>query len=107
MSETYNGWRSFESWAVGAWLTADAHTYAYWQERAAAHREASFDDPQVLAGAITPAECAQRTLADEVYSTVSDDVTDAVPANGLAADLVAGALSRVDWFEQAEHLLAE
>jgi hypothetical protein len=108
MSDEDNGWSNYESWLVGAWLTgADEHIYRFWQERAAAHREAAPDAHQVQDGIWTPEQAARFALADELKGSIQEAAQDALPDAALFTDLLGAALSRVDWHEVAEHLLEE
>jgi hypothetical protein len=86
----YNGWSSYETWAVKLWMDNDQWSYTENRERA---REA-FDlapEPRIW-------------LADHL----KDEYEEAMPeVDGVWADLLGAAFGNVDWFEIADSLLTE
>ena len=82
MSETFNGWANYPTWAVNLCLTNDARTYKRWVAAAAA--------------AETVAE-----LADQIQEALEDGTPEAVHGT-VYADLLGHALTLVNWYEIAE-----
>lgn len=90
LMSTYNGWRSYETWAVNLWLTNDCGSQQYWQEQAA----------EALGRAGGDKEKASWELAVTLKEELSQH-----PCDGLHGDLLNAALSEVDWVEVAEHFV--
>lgn len=102
---TYNGWSSYEGWAVALWLDNDEGSYNLMRdmareciEEAAEHRNV-VDRPQIW----TRAEAAKFTLADRIKSYIEENAPNL--GASVYADLLNAALSEVDWHEVAEHYL--
>jgi hypothetical protein len=93
---TYNGWTNYETWAVALWLGSEPGTYEDCRAMARA----------ALAEAQGDAQAASRPLADAAKEYVNElpDVAAVLERPSLAADLLGGALSAVNWREIAEHL---
>ena len=85
--EGYNGWPNYETWLVGLWLDNDERTYRHW--RAEASKLSAWELARVL---------------ETAHKDTSYDLTG---AEGVWADLVGAALSRVDWAYLAAHLKEE
>ena len=82
-TDSYNGWTNYETWLVNLWLVnTNQGTYAIAREMAAEG-------------------------ADALRDWVKDWATGFIPAPTLAADLLGAALSKVNWREITESLLAE
>ena len=78
-STKYNGWTNRETWVVNLW----------WEGCPIEEIEA--DTKEEAQDALAE---QLESLFDELYPT---------PENGLLADLMGGAVSRIDWRELAEH----
>jgi len=78
----YNGWWNYETWVTNLWLSND---------------EGSDHDVRRLARYADDASALDGSLKDYVE--------EAMPDLGacLASDLLSAALSKVDWYEIAEH----
>lgn len=82
---SYNGWSNYETWAVALWIDNDAGLY---QEM---HRIAR--------------RMTEGRLADHIKSTIEDGAPDLEAS--LYSDLLNAALSKVDWYEVAQHYIEE
>ena len=90
---TYNGWKNYETWNVKLWLDNEYGSYIEVTDQAKQAVEA---------------ETERYEFADWLKDYVEEILfpEDAEPS-GLAADLLRGALSDVDWFEIAEAYLSD
>ena len=91
MTEQYNGWTNYETWCIQLEVI-----YGMTLE------DFGFDLHEVDTDEVADIE----RLADNVAELVNEVVTRDVP-EGLALDLALSFLDRVDWFELAEHLIAD
>lgn len=96
-SEKYNGWTNYETWLVNLWADNDQESYQFWREQSqAAYDNAEKDDT------FTREERAALDLADELKEWYTPpEVT------GIWADMINAALSEVNWYEIAEHYIAD
>lgn len=97
-NKKYNGWTNYETWAVALWLNNEEASYRYW-------REAALEAHQLCKRAEERREEAPIMLADRLKEEIYDSLLGGVA--DLASDLMAAALSEVDWLEIAEHVVAE
>jgi hypothetical protein len=97
MTDRYNGWKNYETWAACLWLDNDEGTYSYWR---AAAREAYRDAES--GPHLTRRQAARADLADRLRDEIEES---APPLDGLSADLLHAALSEIDWYEIAESYL--
>src|SRR6266498_3923184 len=108
MSDTYNGWSNYETWAVKLWMDNDEGSYHYWQETA---REVLDDcedkhPNQFMNKADNDRSQLAERLKDEHDSESEHPVFKAAEGS-VYADLLDAALSEVNWHEIAAALLAE
>lgn len=88
MSETYEGWSNYETWAVKLWIDNDFTAYNHWQE---------------VLRKLNRNERATAHLADRLR----DEIAGARPPMppGLYADMLTAALDAVNWAEIAADLM--
>lgn len=78
-NEQYNGWTNRETWLVPLW----------WNE--------------------CPIESVEADTKEDAIKSLADQLEDLfrelneTPSNGLMADLISGAVSRINWYEIASH----
>ena len=93
--EEYQGWSSYETWAVALWISNDRGMYETVNEIV----------DQIVGDKLEESPDKDSRTQQEV------DIADAIKAyieemkpelNGVWADLVNGALGEVDWFEIAQ-----
>lgn len=96
--ERYNGWRNYETWLVGLWLSNEESSYEYWRQLAReVWRDAKATD------ILTREQVARHTLAERLKGETEDH--NPCPQACLHADLLDAALSEVDWHEVADSFL--
>ena len=103
--KTYNGWKNYETWCVNLWLGNEQETYSAAREMASEAR-AEAADPELRNKYWTEEELAKFTLTDNL----NREFEEGNPLEYQASvwhDLLAAALSEVDWQEIAENILSE
>ncbi len=94
----YNGWTNYETWVVALWMDNERGTHDYWLSVAA---EISSDNsPEFIQDRTQQRITLSERLKDEHEESLPE-------VEGFAADLLNAAMSEVDWFEIAEHLIAD
>ena len=86
MSETYNGWKNYNTWAVNLWMKNTESSNFYWTFQ------------------------AQRAPSVEALADLLKDYHEAgAPDFGASvySDLLGYALQSVDWYEIAKYLFEE
>ena len=83
MSEKYNGWTNYETWACSLWYVD------FWNETM--RDRAADQDYQVM---------SESDIASMLESDI--DELENVPSTGLLADIAGAALSRIDWYDLAK-----
>jgi len=95
-NKEYNGWYNYETWVVSLWMDNEQGTYDYW--RSVANDLVSLESPEFIADA--------NTRACRLADRIKDEHEQALPElQGFPADLLNAAMSEVNWYEIAEHLL--
>jgi hypothetical protein len=95
----YNGWYNYETWCVNLWMDNDQGSQGYWAERA---QECYNDTAETT---FHRTETAVGNLADEIQGQHEDFEAMGVNVTGVYADLLNAALSEVNWYEIASHLI--
>lgn len=92
---TYQGWKNHSTWAVALWVNNECGLYD--------HRRALALD------AIEEAKRGEREARGILADMLKDWIEEEAPDLGatLWADLLTSALGQVDWYELAEHWLAD
>lgn len=97
MSESYQGWANYPTWAVNLWLANDEGLYNAALELA---REV-LEDEHPTSPYWTVEESRRFNVADRFKEWVTDDLAPDLGAT-FAADLLGYALGEVDWHEIAD-----
>jgi hypothetical protein len=96
----YNGWTNYETWAVALWIDNEEGSCERARELAVDARDTAKADLSQFK------RTAEGLLADTLREWIRDeDAPDLGPT--LYSDLLSAALSEVDWYEIAEHYLAD
>jgi len=99
----YNGWHNYETWNVKLWLDNDEGLYNLqkeWAEQARAEKR-----DFLKAHPDWPGQEPTGLLADIVKDFVEENAPE-IEAS-MYSDLLNAAMSEVDWYEIAEHILGE
>jgi hypothetical protein len=102
---TYNGWTSYETWAVALWLDNEQGSYLYWREQAEEHWINAPESGQVVKGIWTREEAAQFNLADQLRDEIRENSPIQEPS--MYSDLLSSALDEVNWKEIAGNWLED
>jgi hypothetical protein len=94
--QEYNGWTNYETWVVSLWMDNEKGSYDYW--RSVAAQIASPNSPEYIKCASTQ-KCRLADILKDNHEEELPELT------GFAADLLNAAMSEVDWFSIAEHLI--
>jgi hypothetical protein len=93
----YNGWTNYETWLVNLWMDNDEGSYRYWRSTTQEVYEEAEEE-----GTFTRREQAILDLSDRLR----EEHEEALPeVEGYASDLLNAAMSEVNWYEIAEHLI--
>jgi hypothetical protein len=91
MTERYNGWTNYETWCANLWIDQDS---TYWDEHT---RD------------IASQQGYDREDSTYELSRVMESYYDefAPATEGMYADLLNASMSRINWYEIAEHYVDE
>ena len=96
---TYNGWRNYETWAVKLWMDNDESSYRRWNDEArTAYERVEARDT------FTREESAALVLMSILKSEHEADMPD---VEGVYGDLLLAAMSEIDWYAIAQHMIAD
>jgi hypothetical protein len=102
----YNGWTNYETWNVKLWMDNDQGSYHGGQDAA----QTAWDEAEAERS-FTREERATLDLADSLKESYEDAMADilegAHQSASVWADLLGAALSEVNWYEIAEHMIAD
>lgn len=101
----YNGWTNYETWLVNLWMDNEEGSCSYWAEQSQeAYDNAAAGDSY---SSQTRMESATCSLAEMLKEQHEEAIEQAGIKNGFIADLIGAAMSEVNWYEIAGHLLDE
>lgn len=93
MSQTYNGWKNYETWAVKLWMDNEESTYKHWRDESRRLARKAIDKDEFLS--------AMSEALKEGHEQAAPDL------DGVWSDLLGAALSEVDWYEIAESFVED
>lgn len=95
----YNGWYNYETWLIKLWMDNDEGNYNYWLDRVRDYVRGGLEDEK-------DKEKAYQALADEIKEQHEEYIEQNLKEqSGFMADLVNAAISEVNWYEIAEHMI--
>lgn len=98
MSEGYNGWSNRETWMANLWIANDGYA-------------GGSDEVDRLARELVEdgndKDDATYELSKQIESAVDYDLEQTCKVSGLFEDLLGAAVSRINWYEIAEHYVEE
>ncbi len=97
----YNGWTNYETWCVNLWMDNEQGSQAYWSDRAQEYYDNTNSDDT--------AEDRKNSATYDLANEIKDQHEDFMPELGCSvySDLMAAALSEVNWYEIASHLIEQ
>ena len=98
---TYNGWTNYETWAVALWIDNDQGTQEQALEMAREYAA------ELWINKLTGRDQTAYQFGKALQDWVEEDMLPAIGEASLQADLLGAAVSEVNWFEIAEHYLAD
>lgn len=99
--KTYNGWTNYETWNVALWLDNDQGSQEHWHGMAKMYLRLSTADSYM-----TQDEQATGRLAVALKEEVQDGDSKPDLGASMYSDLLNAALSEVNFYEIAEHMIA-
>lgn len=97
----YNGWHNYETWAVALWMDNEQGSHNYWGDRA----QEAYDEAE--AGSSYSSQTREQAALIALSDMLKAEHEEAMPELGASiwADLLGAAMSEVNWYEIAEHLM--
>lgn len=95
---TYNGWRNYETWNVALWMDNEEGSQTYWHEKAV-----EVFDSAIAEKPFSKEERAKLDLSEIIKGEFEEEMPDL--GASTYADLLNAAMSEVDWYEIASHLI--
>jgi hypothetical protein len=99
--DKYNGWKSYETWAVKLWLDNDEAGQALQLELL----EQAQNDPDP-SEVLTKAEAVRFTLANLLEEWVKEN-SPLAETSTMYSDLMGAAIDRISFIELAAHIIAD
>jgi hypothetical protein len=93
MCNSYNGWTNYETWNVALWMDSDEGSQSYFRDMAEEICQDAGDKDDAI-----------NTLRSNLQSDFDDNAPE---LTGTYADLLSAALSSVNWYEIAEHIIED
>ena len=107
-NKTYNGWSSYETWAVKLWMDNEESSYRYWQERTREAVETTDDKfPNQFMDKVDNAKSLLAEWLKNEHDSQSEHPVFTAADGTVYADLLNAALSEVNWHEIAGALLED
>lgn len=104
--QEYNGWTNYETWNVALWLDNERGTHDYWLDVVNTALHTCIESGVVIQVADMLKESHEESLP-EVLDHFRDVPDGPWMLQGFAVDLLNAAMSEVNWYEIAEHLIAD
>lgn len=101
--DTYNGWSNRETWLVNLWLSNEPGSdelVREWADECIAETDEDESPDNRRAE-------AAHDLADRIEAMHDEAMADMTGCVGVFADLLTGALARVDWREIADNIMSD
>ena len=98
---SYNGWTNYETWNLALWIGNEEGSSEYWNDRARQILASTDEDD-------TPErrrEDAASQLSDELENETKEGAPEV--GNGFFGDILTAAIGEVNWYEIAEHWVAD
>jgi len=100
---TYNGWTNYETWLWKLWIDNDQGSYEYWREQTQGILDDGDLAPEYDWETLRDVQVA--ALAEQLESDADEGAEMLTGVTGPFADLLTGALGRIDWREIAGSMI--
>ncbi len=102
----YDGWVNFETWVMATWLDSEQEMYIRWRDKAKNAVITLLDnDPGLIGDEAKLLDQAKSALAIQLYDWLEQENPLRCQETGFA-DLLDGALTKVDCLGIAKHYLS-
>lgn len=100
MTDKYNGWTNYETWNVALWLGNEQSSERHWSYAA----EEAWEEAKA-----SLAFSREQQASLDLSERLKDEIEESMPDLGASmfADLLGAAMSEVNWYEIAEHYIAD